>query len=218
MAKEKWKSVGANAYIMRVTSEGYTVPFRDLPPSKVMKNNKSARDNISFVKTEVANLLKKGCILEVRDQPYVVNPLTVAYGKTGKPRLVLDCRHIYQYLIQFKFKYEDVHTAKVMFDVGSFLFSFDLKGAYHHIEILPEYRKYLGFSVSDGSITKYYVFCVLPFGLATAGYIFSKVLRVLVKYWRGQGHKVIMYLDDGIGGNKKNMRKQLFLAVTLERA
>lgn len=143
---------------MRVISEGYTVPFRDLPPSKVMKNNKSARDNISFVKTEVANLLKKGCILEVREQPYVVNPLTVAYGKTGKPRLVLDCRHINQYLIQFKFKYEDIHTAKVMFDVGSFLFSFDLKGAYHHIEILPEHRKYLGFSVSDGIITKYYVF------------------------------------------------------------
>ena len=33
-----------------------------------------------------------------------------------------------------------------------------------------------------------------------AGYIFSKVLRVLVKYWRGQGHKVIMYLVDGISG------------------
>ena len=46
MAKEKWKSAGANAYIMRVISEGYTVPFRDLPPSKVMKNNKSASDNI----------------------------------------------------------------------------------------------------------------------------------------------------------------------------
>ena len=125
MAQEKWKSVGASAYIMRVISEGYTVPFRDLPPLKVMKNNKSARDNISFVNTEVANLLKKGCILEVGEQPYVVNPLTVAYGKTDKPRLVLDCRHINQYLIQSKFKYQDVHTAKVMFDVGSFLFSFD---------------------------------------------------------------------------------------------
>ena len=76
---------------------------------------------------------KKGCILEVREQPYVVNPLTAAYGKTGKPRLVLDCRQINQYLIQFKFKYEDVHTAKVMFGVGSFLFSFDLKGAYEGV-------------------------------------------------------------------------------------
>ena len=34
----------------------------------------------------------------------------------------------------------------------------------------------------------------------TAGYIFTKVLRAVVKSWRGKGHKVIVFLDDGIGG------------------
>ena len=32
------------------------------------------------------------------------------------------------------------------------------------------------------------------------GHIFSKVLRVVVKFWRANGHK-IMFLDDGIGGS-----------------
>jgi hypothetical protein len=32
------------------------------------------------------------------------------------------------------------------------------------------------------------------------GYIFSKVMREIVKYWRGKGFKIIMYLDDGLGG------------------
>ncbi|MEW8548285.1 MAG: reverse transcriptase domain-containing protein, partial [Candidatus Thiodiazotropha sp.] len=50
---------------------------------------------------------------------------------------------------------------------------------------------------------KYFVFNVLPFGIASAGHIFTKVLRVLVSYWRSQGHKVIMYLDDGIGGHSE---------------
>ena len=49
----------------------------------------------------------------------------------------------------------------------------------------------------------YYVFCDLAFGIVTAGFIFSKLLRVVVKYLRGQGHKVVMYLDDGIGGHSK---------------
>lgn len=31
---------------------------------------------------------------KVDSAPAVVNPLTVACGKGGKPRLVLDCRHI----------------------------------------------------------------------------------------------------------------------------
>ena len=43
----------------------------------------------------------------------------------------------------------------------------------------------------------------MPFGLATAGHIFTKVLRVVVAFWRSKGHKIIMFLDDGIGGSGK---------------
>ena len=43
---------------------------------------------------------------------------------------------------------------------------------------------------------------VLPFELATACYIFTKVLRPLVKYWWGKGVKIVVYLDDGIGAGK----------------
>ena len=45
-----------------------------------------------------------------------------------------------------------------------FLFSFDLKSGYHHVDIAKEHWKYLEFSW--GSC--YYVFTVLPFGLASA--------------------------------------------------
>ena len=49
-------------------------------------------------------------------------------------------------------------------------------------------------------VTIFYQFNVLPFGLATAPFIFSKLVRVMVTYWRAKGHKVIMSLDDGLGG------------------
>ena len=42
------------------------------------------------------------------------------------------------------------------------------------------------------------MFAVLPLGLATACYAFKKLLRPLVKYWRSQGLRAILYLDDGI--------------------
>jgi hypothetical protein len=44
------------------------------------------------------------------------------------------------------------------------------------------------------------VFNVLCFGLATAGFIFSKVLGEIIKYWRSKSIRIIMYLDDGLGG------------------
>ena len=63
-------------------------------------------------------------------------------------------------------------TARVIFNKGNFCFSYDLKSSYHHIEIFDTDRTYLGFQWEN----KYYVFNVLPFGLATSGYIFSKVV------------------------------------------
>ena len=47
---------------------------------------------------------------------------------------------------------------------------------------------------------RYFVFAVLPFGISTAGYIFSKVLKEVVKNFRSEGKQIIMFLDDGLGG------------------
>ena len=42
------------------------------------------------------------------------------------------------------------------------------------------------------------MFTVLPFGLATACYVFTKLLRPLVKRWPSYGFRAIVYIDDGI--------------------
>ena len=88
--------------------------------------------------------------------------------------------------------------AMLMFQKGDYLFSFDLKSGYHHVDIYEPHRKYLGFSWVLQGVTQFYVFAVLPFGLATACYAFTKLLRPLIKYWRGQGLRALLYLDDGI--------------------
>ena len=62
-----------------------------------------------------------------------MNPLTVAYNRHGKPRLVLDCRHINHLLCTYQFKYKDVSVVRQLFKTGDFTFVFDLKSAYHHI-------------------------------------------------------------------------------------
>lgn len=54
------------------------------------------------------------------------------------------------------------------------------------------------FCMGGGPVYQYYVFYVLPFGLATAFYLFTKLLHPLVKYWRSQGFWIVVYLDDGI--------------------
>ena len=103
-------------------------------------------------------------------------------------------------MLKQKFKYEDSAVAKDVFKEGDYAFTFDLKSAYHHVEIFEQHRQYLGFYwIFDGQV-RYLVFNVLPFGISTAGYVFTKLTRVPVAYWRSQGEKVVMFLDDGIAG------------------
>ena len=201
-AANQWMVAGASRYILSVIQGGYRIPFKKLPESAVLRNNRSARDNPSFVGSEIQSLLDKRCIVEVSEKPWVVNPLTVAYNRHGKPRLVLDCRHINHLLCTYKFKYEDVSVVRQLFKTGDFTFVFDLKSAYHHISLFPSHMTYCGFSWTENGMTKYYMFCVLQFGLSVSGFIFSKVIRVVIGYWRAQGLRVAMFLDDGIGGDK----------------
>uniref|UniRef100_A0A1X7VUB7 CCHC-type domain-containing protein n=1 Tax=Amphimedon queenslandica TaxID=400682 RepID=A0A1X7VUB7_AMPQE len=93
-----------------------------------------------------------------------------------------------------KFKYEDFRTALDYFEEDAYLFTFDLKSGYHHIDIHVEHQSYLGFQWKD----QFYVFTVLPFGLSTACYIFTKVLRPVVKHIRALGIRLVLYLDDGL--------------------
>ena len=63
------------------------------------------------------------------------------------------------------------------------------------MDINEHFQSYLGFSWGVGSRRKYYFFRVFPFGLSTACYVFTKLLRPFVKRL---GLRAIVYIDDGI--------------------
>ena len=52
--------------------------------------------------------------------------------------------------------------------------------------------QYLGFEWKG----RYYHYTVLPFGISTAPYIFTKVMKTTVGYMRSLGYLFIQYLDD----------------------
>jgi hypothetical protein len=196
----EWRLITDNQYILDIVENGYKIPFKTEPEQIYINNNKSSLENKDVVASEITNLLNKGCIREVSTKSLIVNPLTVAFSKSSKPRLVLDCRHINPHLHKYRFICEDGKVAREMFDVGDFIFSYDLKSAYHHIEIFEELEHYLGLAWFFGGKIRYFVFAVLSFGISTTGYIFSKVLREVVKDFRSKGKRIIMFLDDGLAG------------------
>ena len=65
----------------------------------------------------------------------------------GNLRLVLNLHYLNQFLWMNRFKYtlyKDLQVAMLMFQKGDYLYSFDLKSGYHHVDIYEPHRKYLG--------------------------------------------------------------------------
>ena len=196
-----WEEIGATEPVLSIIREGYKLPLLTIPQSVLLRNNKSAFDNCSFVSKAIADLLANQCVDVVDSQPWVVNPLSVSVRDDGKKRLVLDLRHVNPHLYKYKFKCEDIAVAQLLLGEGYYLYTFDIKSAYHHVDIFESHRTYLGFQWQHHGKPTFFVFNVLPFGLSTAPYTFTKLLKPVVSHWRGSGIRVCMFLDDGFGGN-----------------
>ena len=80
-----------------------------------------------------------------------------------KKRLILALRYVNKFLHMMHVKYEDWKTAISYFARGAYMFSFDLKSGYHHVEICKGHQTYLGFSWKHAISNPSEVLCVHSF-------------------------------------------------------
>ena len=193
--------VGSFSVYSECHCQGYKIPFFQLPTPFFKPNNASARSNSHFVSQAINDLLDSNLIEEFFSTPNIVNLLSVSTRSLGKQRLILDLRHVNAFVYKQKFTCENLSVATQIYDKGFYLFKFDLKSGYHHIEIFPEHCKFLAFAWDFGTgIFRYFQFCILPFGLSSAPFIFTKMLKPLQKSWRCWGIPMAIFLNDGLGG------------------
>jgi hypothetical protein len=179
--------------VLSVISVGYMLPWSNGPPgSHFQKNHPSDFQHPGFVSEAVSTLVVTDAAMKVPQRLWIVSPLGVVPKGVDKLRLILDLRFVNSFLKIDSFKYESLKMAPHLCKIKDLLFSGNLKSGYHHVEIHPDYWKFLGFEWEG----QYYVFCQLPFGLATACFIFSKIVKQLVQHWRRLGIRVIACIDD----------------------
>ena len=113
---------------------------------------------------------------------------------------MLDLRYVNTHVYNDKIKFEDWKCFEYYLEGKKwYLFKFDLKNDYHHTDIFEPHQMFLGFSWVFKDIIKSFVFTVLPFGRTNAPFVFTKIVRTLVKYWRFSSVKITCFLDDKIG-------------------
>ena len=133
---------------------------------------------------------------ELKELPMCVNPLTAALGK--KLRLVIDLRNVNACLVKPKLLCEDLRSLSKVFQCDSWFVTWDLKSGYHPVIFTSPIKHYLGFSWPYLDAQRYFSFTVLPFGLSTVCYCFTKLLRPLLHRRRLLNFNCFFFLDDGI--------------------
>jgi hypothetical protein len=202
-----WEKNLHDLYVLDVIRNGYRIPIsKDMAGVKYREdNNANAKKEEHFVIDKVKRLIAEGLVIKTSDEPLVISPLSVAIkikpsGEVRK-RLVLDCsRHLNLHLPDDHIKMSTFATVIADLYEGDYMASCDLSAAFHHVRLHPELYKYVGFALDlvYGRGVLFFHFCILVFGLKTAGQTLTRVLKPII-LWLGQdGVRLKFYINDGI--------------------
>ena len=109
----------------------------------------------------------------------------------GSWRPMVNLKPLNEHIISRHFKMESVRTAKSLLQREDWLVKLDLKDAYL-TPMHQEHQKFLKFRWHNQS----WQFKVLPFGLSSAPYTFTKLMKLVVSLLRSLSIRMILYLDD----------------------
>ena len=205
-----WEEAGAGGFIMGVIKDGFKLNMKEMPGSYSEKNNKSFDKEQEFAVEAIEKLVKMKVLKEVsKEEVSCVNPLTVAINDRGKKRLCIDLsRYVNEFTLATKFRIESTVQFLQVVQPGDYMWSFDLKSAYHQIEMFEPHQKYLGLAISVDGKRRFFVFTCLPFGLNDAARALTKLLRFPLQRWREWGARAFIHLDDGIGAHQARRKAQ----------
>lgn len=188
---DEWQTITNDSWVLEVI-KGYKLPFITYP-NKYLNPAPHAipKSNIEIVKDEVNKLLAKGAIEKVTNT-YFLNQIFLVPKKDAAWRPILNLKPLNKLLEIPHFKMEKISMIQDFLTKGMWMAKIDLEDAYFSVSINSSDRKFLQF-LWNGTV---YQYTCLPFGLATAPFVFTKITKPIVQHMRFWGMKVILYLDD----------------------
>ena len=198
---QNWRVVTGNPEILEMV-RGVKLQFVSDPPLSGPKQvgPRFAQQEWQILDAEIMNLLEKEAIEEVKGHA------TGFYGhlftrpkKDGSMRPVFNLKPLNRYVQYEHFKMENLPLATAMIEQGDQMGSVDLKNASFSVPIHVEHRKFLRF-MWEGQI---FQFRVIPFGLASAPRIFTKILKPVIALLRRVEIGMVQYLDDCLWMNQE---------------
>ena len=209
-----WKRIDADAWSINVLQHGYAPSFAKARPplTRNWRRHESAStpEKSAMLQISVEEMLVKDAVEIVKDKDSLgfYSHMFLVVKKNGKFRPVINLRELNNTLDVPSFKMETVATVSAAVTPGDWAISLDLTDGYFHVPMADWFRKYLRFVV-NGVV---YQFKALPFGLATAPRVFTKILSPPTVYLHSLGIPLHRFLDDFLC--RASCRRQLICWTT----
>ncbi|CAJ0968537.1 unnamed protein product [Ranitomeya imitator] len=194
--QQAWLSVIHDEWVRDLVSSGYKIEFSAPPPTRFFPSRlPSSGAQSRALLCAIHSLRKSGVIVPVPEHERFngfYSDLFVVPKKDGKVRPILDLKLLNKCVRVRHFRMESLRSVISSMEKGEFLASIDIKDAYLHIPIFPPHQRFLRFAVLED----HFQFTALPFGLATAPRVFTKVMAAVMAILHSRGVVMLPYLDD----------------------
>ncbi|KAM4690570.1 uncharacterized protein WCC33_017974 [Rhinophrynus dorsalis] len=152
----------------------------------------SAADAV-LVDSEISTLWQKGAVAPASgsNEGFISNIFLVRKKDSGF-RPVINLRELNDGVLYRHFKMEGIHLLRDLLLPSDWLVKIDLQDAYLTVPMAPTSQVFLRFRWKG----RIWQFTCLPFGLSSAPWCFTKLLKPVVAFLRSRGIRLIIYLDD----------------------
>lgn len=195
---DNWAKITSDKWVLQ-TVQGYRINFETNPvQSKLPGKIGFSESEKSLVDQEINKMLHEHAIeySHHEDGEFISN-LFLVPKPNGNFRPVINLKQLNEFVCYEKFKQETLNFVLELIQPNDWFISLDLQSAYWSIPISKEYSKFLKFEWRD----QLYTFVCLPFGLSSAPFVFTKVLKPVYASFRSRGIRCSYYIDDSIGMN-----------------
>ena len=163
-------------------------PLTFVPPARAMPG----ATQLPLIRPFIPVLLSRHIIRKIATpQLLYFSRVFVVGKKNNSSRLVIDLSLLYLLIVP-RFKMETVEKIALNITGPMWGCTIDMEDAFFHVPVGWDYQRYLAFVV-DGQI---YVFQFLPFGLASAPWAFSRVIKPIKGFLHRLMVRIHSFLDD----------------------
>ena len=178
-----WRRIGAPNHVLRWLREGVRADWLDGPPRPFHHGvTHFTPEERSWLTGERDRCLGTGAWRRATCFDFVSRAFIVTHK--GKRRLVIDFRHINLHHVKRGCRFESLSRLRRMARRHDWVFSIDLKDAYHNLGVHEDDQAFFTFGLQTDDGTEYFSCSALSFGWCMSPWYFTQLMKPVVSYFR----------------------------------